>query len=105
MSNPAWVKGVSGNPGGRKKSALKELMDRHFCSPTNCEKFLSLMLEVAFKGDVQMIKYLADRELGKIPEPRDDDDATLVMLNLLRQRLESRKVKQSDDSAEPDNLD
>jgi len=102
-----WAKGQSGNLGGRKKSALKELMDRYFISTTNCEKFLNLMLEIAFKGDVQMIKYLADREMGKIPEPRDDDDTTLVMLNLLRARLKARKEKQTDAdaSAESDDLD
>jgi len=68
MANPAWVKGVSGNPGGRKKSKLKIAFDAWFAEPANVERFMQAGINAAMEGDVGFWKYIADREMGKIEE-------------------------------------
>ena len=59
---------MSGNPGGRKKSALKIAFDEWFQNPKNVDKFMQAGIDAAMNGDVGFWKYIADREMGKMEE-------------------------------------
>ena len=58
-----WEPGQSGNPGGRppKEQALTDLLKQK----ADKERLSALLLEMAYKGDLQALKYVYDRIDGK----------------------------------------
>lgn len=87
MSNPAWVKGVSGNPSGRpaEKNNL----------PALCRKFTHEAVDTAVRimrnpddmRSLQAAQWLMDRGYGKAPVVLEGADAnTLTALHLIAAR-------------------
>lgn len=75
MVGTPFVKGQSGNPGGRPKSRpFKEALDRAIKASEKGEIKISLddialaLLTKAKSGDVPAIKELAERYDGKVPQ-------------------------------------
>lgn len=72
MANPAWVKGKSGNPNGRPKkgNAFTEVLEAILAEKiieyrgkkiSGKEAAARKLLDMALHGDVQALRYLADR--------------------------------------------
>lgn len=79
MANPNWTKGVSGNSGGRPKTAFKENFDqlaakkKMFEEATQVlsERWVDIvhsMCDCAEKGNVQAAAFVASYVLGKPKE-------------------------------------
>lgn len=79
MANPAWVKGVSGNPSGSKKTAFKEDFDNLLAKKKMFDEGLQIasdkwsdiieaMAAQAIKGNVQAAVFIRDTFQGKPKE-------------------------------------
>lgn len=76
MSNPAWKKGVSGNPNGRPRKGQtftdilegvlgEEVVKHNGKNITGKEAVARKLLELAIKGDIRAIQYIGDRLDGR----------------------------------------
>lgn len=82
--------GQSGNPGGRKKEWLTQIL-REYMSITDprakqsrAEKVAVALYREAVKGDVQAIKYIFDRIDGKVKEAVELDIPEGLKITLVR---------------------
>ncbi len=74
--NPAWKKGVSGNPNGRKPNGLcltslvKEYLHEHPEGQkwTYAQALARAMIAKALKGDVRMMELIWERVDGKVTQ-------------------------------------
>jgi Family of unknown function (DUF5681) len=74
-------KGQSGNPGGRPKTTafgvvLAQQLDAVRAGTTTRERIAAVVVEKALKGDLDAVKWIADRVDGRAPE-RLEVDATV----------------------------
>lgn len=84
MANPNWVKGVSGNPAGSKKTAFRDDFDnlkekkRMFdlglqITSESWDEIIQSMANHAIGGNVQAAAFLRDTFIGKPREVLDVD--------------------------------
>lgn len=84
MANPAWVKGVSGNPKGSKKTAFRDDFDNLLAKKKMFDQGLQItsgkwaeiieaMAFFAIKGNVQAAVFLRDTFHGKPKETIQHD--------------------------------
>jgi hypothetical protein len=82
----AWPKGVSGNPGGRPKTApLSQACREKLAQPvpgdpygrTYAEKIATVLAERATKGDIRAAQEIADRAEGKPRQSVEIENTTL----------------------------
>lgn len=59
-----FQKGVSGNPGGRRRSLLSDAMFKHM-TPESAEQIMGQVVAAASKGEAWAITMLWDRSEGK----------------------------------------
>lgn len=82
MSNPAWVKGVSGNPGGRPKNdeSMSAILRQLLATPgkdgvTPREAIMRKLITKAQAGELDAMKLLLERSEGKVPERKEHTGA------------------------------
>lgn len=68
-----FVKGQSGNPGGRPKAVpfavvLARGLDEVKAGKTTRERIAETVLELAVKGNLEAVKWIVDRVDGRAPE-------------------------------------
>jgi hypothetical protein len=78
-----FVKGQSGNPGGRPKghrtfaATLRAQLDRARAGLTTRERIAAAAIDKALAGDLDAIRFIVDRTDGRAPE-RLEVDATVA---------------------------
>ena len=94
--NPAWVKGVSGNPGGRPKF-LAEVVE---AARSHSLWAVTRLRELAESSDERValaaLRELLDRGIGRAPEMPDDEE------KMLRMRLMEAKAKALETHSTPE---
>lgn len=84
MANPNWVKGVSGNPAGGKKTAFKQDFDQLLAKKKMYDEgsqivsdkwsdIIEAMASSAIAGNVQAAAFLRDTFIGKPKESIQHD--------------------------------
>lgn len=107
MANPAWVKGVSGNPKGRPRKGKtltdileKELRKKNVRTPEGDipakEALARKIIALAIDGDVAALKYIFDRVDGKPLASVDVHDDSGTFLDALEEahRIREREAAQ-----------
>ena len=92
MANPAWKKGVSGNPNGRPRKGQtftdilegvlgEEVVKHNGKTISGKEAVARKLLELAVSGDIKAIQYIGDRLDGRpfALNPPDGDKSDAVM--------------------------
>jgi hypothetical protein len=93
-----WQPGQSGNPSGRPAgesfaAVLRELLDReHRRAPNWRAAVAAKAIQMAAGGDLDAMKWIADRTDGKVTEQQDvtlrgDKDAPAVIREVLVERV------------------
>lgn len=111
MANPAWVKGVSGNPKGRprKGKSLTDILERILKEKqvtfrgkqiTGKEAAVRKLLELALAGDVPALKYLIDRIDGRPNTTVKLEDESTDFLSALTEAHRIRERQDHGDSSE-----
>ena len=92
--NPAtrFLPGQSGNPGGRPKgesfaTVLRDLLEREHRKAPNWRAAVAVKaIELAAKGDLDAIKWVADRTDGKVRDGLDVETRSEVVIRVVRDR-------------------
>jgi hypothetical protein len=93
--NPNWIKGVSGNPGGRPKDPFKEAIRKQF---GNGEQLIAWMVGLAQCADkesdrIKAIEWLTDRGYGKVAQPVEHSGEVDLGLGGLLEQVKDRDQK------------
>ncbi len=91
MGNPAWKKGVSGNPKGRKPKAdclisciKEELAKKEANSSLTREQMIaSALIDKAVAGDLMAIRLALEYTVGKPAQAIKLDEGSLVTLKVV----------------------
>ena len=75
-----WVKGSSGNPNGRPKDTITELLREKL----DKEKFVNALLGHAYEGDIRCIAYVYDRLCGKVPDRIAGEEGEELVIRIVR---------------------
>jgi hypothetical protein len=83
VTNPAWVKGTSGNPSGRRNEKI--LTDALFVAvkgdPGRARRIAEKLLNMAEEGSLAAIGMVFERLDGKVPTIIDADINTTVTID------------------------
>jgi hypothetical protein len=86
-----YPKGISGNPGGRRKKPFQEIIDKFMEKKANREEIGSVMMDIVRSrrmASVLMLREIAERMDGKVVQPVEMGGNLTISLE---QVLEAKK--------------
>jgi len=83
-----WPKGVSGNPGGKRRgesvtSRIRKLLQEN--GGERARQVANIIVTLAEQGDVPMIKELLNRTEGKVPERIAGHDGGPILQRVVKE--------------------
>lgn len=90
-----WPKGVSGNPGGRRKKApITKMLEEIFDNPTHYDEIkdsMGLTLKSGRMAGILLFREAAERLEGKVTQPVDMEvSGTVHLANVIQERRKKR---------------
>lgn len=100
IGNPAWKKGVSGNPSGRPKS--KPISDelRKIGEAGGYQQLAAKLFIKALEGDVRSAQEILNRIEGRVTDRLVIDSGGVDLMELLRRKADgnAQNAERADDS-------